>query len=144
MPGSPTPTDVRFLDTASDTAKPMPGVALSGSRGSKLWWVGVSDANVSDGADVGGLLEAIAAQTDTPPALAESHERADWVQQAVRALPDHQRMAVILVFFEGLKYGDAAEILRLPEGTFKSRVHKALLALRKSWRRDHRSEVTSI
>jgi RNA polymerase sigma-70 factor, ECF subfamily len=48
-----------------------------------------------------------------------------------------------MVYFQGLKYREAAEALGLPLGTVKSRLHKALTQLSESWERDHsKSNVT--
>lgn len=91
-----------------------------------------------DDAEVGTLLNLLASATPSPVEEAEEHERDEWTRQAVDALPDHQRVAVLLIFFQGLKYREVAEILQVPLGTVKSRIHKALLALNKAWRRDHR------
>ena len=52
------------------------------------------------------------------------------VQQALRALPDDLRLAVVLYDIEGQSYRDIAEILDIPEGTVKSRIHRARLGLR--------------
>jgi RNA polymerase sigma-70 factor (ECF subfamily) len=47
-------------------------------------------------------------------------------------LPEKYRDAVILFYFCGLDIAQAAGCLRMPEGTFKSRLHRArkLLASR--------------
>ncbi len=89
-----------------------------------------------DGADV-KLLNLLESAVPSPLEQAQEHERAEWTRSAVDALPESQRVAVLLVFFQGLKYREAAETLQIPEGTVKSRVHKALLALNEAWRRDH-------
>lgn len=58
------------------------------------------------------------------------------VQRALSALPPDFRAAVLLVDLEGLSYQDAAQILRCPVGTVRSRLHRARLALRE-WLRDY-------
>lgn len=100
----------------------------------------LDEMHSADDTDLGRLLDLLASSTATPPEQAVQRERADWIHLAVDALPDHRRVAMLLIFFEGFKYGEVAEILQIPEGTVKSRVHKALLALRRAWRRDHRGE----
>lgn len=45
------------------------------------------------------------------------------------ALAEKSREVVALVYFQGLKYGEAAEVLSIPVGTVKSRMHAALLTL---------------
>ncbi len=87
---------------------------------------------------LGALIDLVRSPAPSPAERMETQERATWAQRAVDELPDHQRIAVLLIFFQGLKYHEVAEILELPLGTVKSRIHKALLALNAAWRRDHR------
>lgn len=53
-------------------------------------------------------------------------QEAKAVREAVRALPDPQREAVRLAYFEGHTYREVARVLRIPEGTAKSRLRRAL------------------
>lgn len=48
------------------------------------------------------------------------------LRAAAAQLPDPLREIVKLVYFEGLKYREAAEVLSIPVGTLKSRMHRAL------------------
>ena len=47
------------------------------------------------------------------------------VREALASLPMELRESVVLIDVFGLPYREAARILRLPEGTVKSRVHRA-------------------
>jgi RNA polymerase sigma-70 factor (ECF subfamily) len=51
------------------------------------------------------------------------------VRDAVERLPKVLRQTVILVFFQGMKYRDAADALDVPVGTVKSRIHAAVAKL---------------
>ena len=51
------------------------------------------------------------------------------VRRAVSALPETLRCTVNLVYYQGLKYREAAEILEIPVGTVKSRLHAAVCKL---------------
>jgi RNA polymerase sigma-70 factor (ECF subfamily) len=53
------------------------------------------------------------------------------VQRCLAALPAALRAPVVLYDIEGLSYGEIAEILRIAEGTVKSRIHRARHALRR-------------
>jgi len=53
-------------------------------------------------------------------------ERAELVQEAVACLPETHRVVVVLREYEGLKMREIAEILKIPEGTVKSRMADAL------------------
>ena len=52
------------------------------------------------------------------------------VQEALLHLPDDLRMATVLYDIEGLSYREIATVLKIPEGTVKSRIHRARCALR--------------
>jgi len=52
------------------------------------------------------------------------------VQAALQELPPDLRMAIVLYDIEGQSYSDIAHALRIPEGTVKSRIHRARTALR--------------
>ncbi len=70
--------------------------------------------------------------TEDPLVAAEFSE---FVQSALEELGEPGRSAVELVHLQGLPYRDAAEILRVPVGTVKSRVHTALRKLADIWQR---------
>lgn len=57
----------------------------------------------------------------------------DRLRLALTALPDKLRTPLILHHLEGFSVADAARILRVPEGTVKSRLHLARKRLRKEW-----------
>jgi RNA polymerase sigma-70 factor (ECF subfamily) len=79
------------------------------------------------------LFELLPATGDAPPEVAERAEQAMRVRAAVNQLPELLRQAVLLVYFQGLKYQDAADILGIPVGTVKSRLHAALTKLTAEW-----------
>lgn len=83
------------------------------------------------------LLELLESRVPTPPQRLEQRERAEWTRRAVGELADELRVAILLIFFQGLKYQETAEALGIPIGTVKSRVHRALLRLNEAWWNDH-------
>lgn len=52
------------------------------------------------------------------------------VQEALQTLPEELRTAVVLYDLEGQSYKEIAGILEIPEGTVKSRIHRARSGLR--------------
>ena len=52
------------------------------------------------------------------------------IRQALAFLPESQRIVFILSHLEGLRYAQIAEILGIPVGTVKSRMHYAVARLR--------------
>ena len=59
--------------------------------------------------------------------------------KAVRELPEPLFSAVNLIYYQGLKYREAAETLDVPVGTVKSRLHTAILKLNEAWNSAHLS-----
>lgn len=60
-----------------------------------------------------------------------SREERELVQQAVNRLPDSYRLPVLLFYMEELKLSEIAKILKVPEGTVKSRLYRAKKVLEK-------------
>jgi RNA polymerase sigma-70 factor, ECF subfamily len=57
------------------------------------------------------------------------------IEKALAALPEHQRLVVILADIEELGYAEIAEVLGVPLGTVRSRLARARSALQKLlWR----------
>ncbi|MEV6630309.1 RNA polymerase sigma factor [Actinoplanes sp. NPDC051470] len=63
--------------------------------------------------------------TPGPDELAIAAAGGTPVAEAIGRLPDHQRDVIGLVFVAGLPLADAAEVLGVPVGTVKSRLHHA-------------------
>ncbi len=60
-----------------------------------------------------------------PDELLEASREREWVHRAIAELEEDQRMLVALRDIEGLSYEEIVEITELPEGTVKSRLHRA-------------------
>jgi RNA polymerase sigma-70 factor (ECF subfamily) len=67
---------------------------------------------------------------DPPEARLEQQERARQVQQALAAVSDEHRTILTLREMDGCSYEQIAEILELPVGTIRSRLHRARMQLR--------------
>ncbi len=87
--------------------------------------------------EIGTLLALMQSGDPGPVSQLESEERRQWVQQALEALPEQLRTAVNLVYYQGLKYREAADVLAIPVGTVKSRLHAAILKLNEAWYGSH-------
>jgi RNA polymerase sigma-70 factor (ECF subfamily) len=79
--------------------------------------------------EAGALAELLGGAERGPADNAESAEQYDALHQAIDALGEPSKQVVMLVYFQGLKYREAAQILSIPVGTVKSRLHAAMLKL---------------
>jgi RNA polymerase sigma-70 factor (ECF subfamily) len=68
----------------------------------------------------------------TPARRAEQSDLAAALERAIMALPPDYRAPLVLRDIEGLSTQDAAEVMELGEAAFKSRLHRARLAVRKA------------
>jgi len=70
----------------------------------------------------------------TPDDAAVSADECRRIALAVRTLPDKQRACVVLRYYHDLAYTEIAELLGIPVGSVKSRLHRGLAALEPSLR----------
>lgn len=109
-------------------------------RGRKHRMISLDRRNERAGEDeVGTLLEMLVNRDPAPGAQMESAERRDWIRDAVAQLPEPMRVPLVLIYYQGLKYREAAEILEIPVGTVKSRLHSAILRLNELWNKAEHS-----
>ncbi len=83
--------------------------------------------------DIQNLIAMLESQGPSPIHNIQEQERQQWVRDTVNKLPDFLRQVVILNYYQGLKYREIAEILDIPVGTVKSRLHSAMAKLSESW-----------
>ena len=67
---------------------------------------------------------------DGPSERMEREERCRQVRQAISQLPEEHRVVLVLREMDGCCYETIAEILDLPVGTVRSRLHRARMQLR--------------
>ena len=72
----------------------------------------------------------IADTAESPDDFAQRRELAAAIQDGLTALPDEQRIVLILSDIQGLAYEEIAESLNLPLGTVKTYIHRARNELR--------------
>jgi len=76
------------------------------------------------------LRDQIAAPGRSPSEEAGGRELVRAMKSAVSELPEEQRQVFVLAQFQGLPYAKISEIMEIPEGTVKSRMHAAVRRLR--------------
>jgi len=83
----------------------------------------------SDESDAGALIDLLVGDDEEPLSVLQGQERVEWVRESVARLPETLRETLILAYHQDLKYREIAEILNIPVGTVKSRLHAALAKL---------------
>jgi len=79
--------------------------------------------------DNGTLAKLLDSSDPDPLKQAETAEDNALLREAVDQLPPQSREVVLLVYFQGMKYREAAEAMSIPVGTVKSRLHSAIIKL---------------
>jgi RNA polymerase sigma-70 factor (ECF subfamily) len=72
------------------------------------------------------------ADVQNQTALSETRHE---VREAIDELNDISKQVIHLVYFQGMKYSEAAETLDIPIGTVRSRLHMAVRKLQEVWQR---------
>ncbi len=72
----------------------------------------------------------VASDAPGPEAVLDGSERQARLEQALRQLPPHQRVPLVLFHFEGRSYDDIARLLGVSLGKVKTDMHRGRLALR--------------
>ncbi|HUG98561.1 MAG TPA: RNA polymerase sigma factor RpoE [Gammaproteobacteria bacterium] len=70
-------------------------------------------------------------ESDTPEGLVLSEEIRETVNQAIEALPEDLRTAIVLREIEGMSYEEIAGAMECPVGTVRSRIFRAREAIDK-------------
>ncbi len=91
------------------------------------------DAEDAGDGDLPQLLTLLQSREPGPLEMLRAEERQQLVRTSVDELPDFLRQVVILAYYQGLKYKEIADIMAIPVGTVKSRLHSALCRLHESW-----------
>jgi RNA polymerase sigma-70 factor (ECF subfamily) len=72
----------------------------------------------------------VQARIEGPDTLLEGMQTERLIQEAIADLPEDQRLLVVLRDVEEMSYQEIEEITGLPEGTIKSRLHRARMAIK--------------
>ncbi len=89
----------------------------------------------------GGIDPLDGSEGNQPGEALEKAELERCVQDALNRLSPEHRAVLVLKEMEGLKYEDIAEILQVPVGTVRSRLHRARMELRDILERDEDFEM---
>ncbi len=78
----------------------------------------------------GNMPKAIADPSENPEALYEKKMVQQFIQNGLLKLKEDQRELVVLRDLQGFSYEEMGELLGLPEGTIKSKLHRARMDLK--------------
>jgi RNA polymerase sigma-70 factor (ECF subfamily) len=84
-----------------------------------------------------GLAELMVSDEPDPLDQVADDERDELLKRAMDELSEQMRSVVQLVYYQGLRYREAAEVLSIPVGTVRSRLHTAIAKLTEFWNRHH-------
>ena len=84
--------------------------------------------------DSGEFLDLMSAASAMPHEDLERQELQNAVQKTVTAMPEHLREILLLSYFHQFPYKQISEILEIPLGTVKSRLHAAVAFFADRWR----------
>jgi RNA polymerase sigma-70 factor (ECF subfamily) len=88
----------------------------------------------SDEMSFDDVLNTLTSDEETPYDKLEEDEIAVRVRRIMTSMPENLREILILAYFEKFSYKQMTEVLRIPIGTVKSRLHSAVGRFAKDWK----------
>jgi RNA polymerase sigma-70 factor (ECF subfamily) len=92
-------------------------------------------ASISPGDDESGqFIDLMQATTQLPSEPMEQQELQQAVHSTIMGMPEHLREILLLSYFHQFPYKQISDILQIPLGTVKSRLHAAVAYFADRWR----------
>ncbi len=90
---------------------------------------------ISDAAEmsIDDVINTLTSIETTPYEEVEKSETAGMVRQIIADMPENLREILLLAYFDQFSYKQMAEILGIPIGTVKSRLHTSVVYFAKKW-----------
>ena len=92
------------------------------------------DAEVGGDQSGGAYVDLMPADVPRPEETVQNREAAATVRNIVQQMPESLREVLLLGYFHGFPYKEIAEILEVPIGTVKSRLHVAVKEFARRWK----------
>ncbi len=96
----------------------------------------------SEDMSFGDMLNVLGSEEQRPFEGLEKNETAIDVRRVVSNMPDNLREILILAYFNKFSYKQMSQVLSIPIGTVKSRLHTAVGRFAKEWKAAVRSKKT--
>ena len=80
------------------------------------------------------MLNTVTSDSTVPYEELQQQETASRVGQIISKMPDNLREILLLAYFQKFSYKQMAEVLSIPIGTVKSRLHTAVGRFAKDWK----------
>jgi RNA polymerase sigma-70 factor, ECF subfamily len=93
--------------------------------------------------DAGEYIDLVQAAASLPDTAMQRRELQESVKKTVTAMPEHLREILLLSYFHQFPYRQISEILGIPLGTVKSRLHAAVAYFADSWNKSNHNRVSS-
>ena len=101
-------------------------------------------ATISPGDEESGeFIDLMQAAQDLPGEPMEREELQQQVQKTVMGMPEHLREILLLSYFHQFPYKQIGDILDIPLGTVKSRLHAAVAHFADRWRASNPGKLVS-
>jgi RNA polymerase sigma-70 factor (ECF subfamily) len=91
------------------------------------------DAPQTPADDVSQLVHSLESHEASPAETVLGAERIAMIRDTLDRLPESMNTILHLIYYQGLKYREVAEVLQVPVGTVKSRLHSAIHRLSEVW-----------
>lgn len=88
----------------------------------------------SPGEEEAAKIHRVPAEQEALEERVAAEERRELVRRTIARMPEHLRLILVLGYFQQLPYVQIAEILDIPVGTVKSRLHAAVNHFARLWR----------
>jgi len=101
----------------------------------------ISIGNIADTQEMSfdEMMNTLSSDESEPYGELEEKERSERVREIIANMPENLREILVFAYFNQFSYKQIAEILSIPIGTVKSRLHTAVGRFAKDWKASFRS-----
>lgn len=87
------------------------------------------------------VASTVAGEAPSADEQPSADERKQKVRELIARMPEHLRAILLLGYFQQLPYAEIAEVLDIPVGTVKSRLHAAVGHFARLWAAENRTSL---